>query len=274
MKPLPVEGHVPKSLLAPLRGKRVLITGSQGFSGRWMLETLQAADVGAEVLTIGRDEWSGFIPYFDYCAHCTTDGEGIGKIAEKAKRWGSRMLYLSSGAVYDRRINDAGDVVPLDGSVAEDSPTMPTTSYGEMKLVHERVCRDVAVIARMFSFIGPGLRRHVGREFLEADPITVRADGAVRSFLYGGDLARWLWTLLLRGCVGECYNVGGSEGFNVWRFAEMCAIRRGVKVDVTESTRDGTYYVPNTTKAEDELGLLTMTRLPDAIERTLEWQKN
>jgi UDP-glucuronate decarboxylase len=280
VKPLPVEGHVPRDLLMPLRGKRVLVTGPNGFVGRWMLETLRHAGVGADIVTLSHGQWNfaSHIPTFDYCVHCATDGDGIGSVCERAKRCNGRVLYLSSGAVYGVCKDLAGDRdVEVRRPFTEDDPFRPLGKYGEMKAKHELVCVDsgVATIARLFSFVGPGLRRHVGREFLEADPIKVKADGAVRSFMYAGDLARWLWTILLRGQVGRCYNVGSNEPIHVSEFGNVCGTVR--KADIHQNhavPQDGTYYVPDTSRAANELGLKCEVRLANAIERTLAWQSS
>ena len=47
---------------------------------------------------------------------------------------------------------------------------------------------------------------------LYADSITVSGDGTpLRSYLDQSDMAHWLWTLLLEGHAGECYNVGSDQ---------------------------------------------------------------
>lgn len=284
LKPLPTAGAIPRDLLLPLKGRRVLITGAGGFVGAWLTETLMDADVGCEVTWLVRkepekvtrtgiavgdlSEWQSAGGY-DYIAHCTTDGVGI----EQAMRLlapGGRMLYLSSGAVYG----------PIDSPVMEVCPCRPTDAYGLMKLNHEQLLalgeNPRAVIARLFSFVGPGLRRHTGKEFLEADPIRVKDDGAVRSYLYASDLTLWLWTILLRGTVGRVYNVGSDQPTCVVDFAQACGKARGVPVEVWRDEPkmwQGTYYVPNTDRARDELGLPVTVGVDEAIRRTLEWQR-
>lgn len=284
-KPLPVEGHVPRALLEPLRGKRVLITGPNGFVGRWMSETLKHANVGAHTFHLGRGQWSyaSHIPAFDYCVHCTSEGDGVGSIIERAKRCGGRVLYPSSGAVYGTamRLNEKSwEVAKYLGEqrpFKEDDPYRPFGKYGEDKVRHERLCLEsgLATVARLFTFVGPGLRRHVGREFLEADPIKVKDDGAVRSFMYAGDMARWLWTILLKGHVWRCYNVGSGEPATVMSLAKECSHARGVKVEIDHQAEQvGTHYVPDTTRAETELGLRCKVGLVEAIGRTLAWRQS
>jgi nucleoside-diphosphate-sugar epimerase len=256
LKPLPTNGAVPRELLEPLRGKRVLITGPTGFVGRWMLETLGNADVGALIGTCGSstddmsqpnfNPWT-FVEPFDYVIHCTLDGCRLNE-AMKLVKPGGRMLLLSSGAV---------EVIPL-------------SDYARMKIEDEQTARDVAVIARMFSFVGPGLRRHIGREFLEVSPITVKNDGAQRSWMYAADMARALWTVLLRGEIGEVYNVGSPEPYLVADLAYKCALARNVDYCIDYSEDAGTFYVPNTKKLES-LGYNGYKHVDAAIHSTLNW---
>jgi UDP-glucuronate decarboxylase len=257
-----------------LHRKTVWITGANGFVGSWMSNSL------AEYVRASRefvDFWinvgdvENWWPYGrpDYVVHATADGVGWQHVANVCRAAGAKMLLLSSGAVYGK----VRDAYGKDKPAQEYWFCMPTTAYGAGKQLQERSCKDVAVIARLFSFIGPGLRRHTGREFLEANPINVKDDGAVRSYLYGSDLAAWLWTILLRGQVGRAYNVGSGEPTKVVDFAKKCGAVREVEVNVTTGV-DGSYYVPNVERAEQELGLRQTIGLDDAIRRTLAWQQN
>lgn len=260
MKPLPVEGHVTPELLAPLAGKQVLITGAKGFVGRWMHESLEASGVECICWGVGRREPYPVLAY-DYVLHCATDGDDLDR-AMSMLASGGKMLYLSSGAVYNSR-----------NCPTELHGVYPTDEYAAKKLRHEEQCKDVAVIARMFTFIGPGLRRHTGAEFLTANPIVCKCDFATRSYMYAGDMARWLWTVLLNGRVGEAYNVGSNLPMSVLGFARLCGQIRRVDVELdTDLAQVGNEYVPSISKATEELGLKCRISVGDAIRRTLEWQ--
>lgn len=285
MRPLPVENFVQRELLEPLRGKRVLIVGASGFCGRWLLETLYRFSTGLDTRISASfhdpkrayeschqfvDVYGAFKSKsyrFDYIAHCTLDGLGL----DESRRYlapGGKFLHLSSGAVC------VNPKVSCTRPICETDPPCAMDGYGRMKWEQDVQAIDFAVIARLFSFIGPGLRRHTGREFLEANPIQVNNDGAVRSYLYAGDMAAWLWTLLIRGETGRIYNVGSSEPTAVTTFAVKCAEARKVAISCQPMTTGGTYYVPNTDRVASELGLRQTVGLTEAIERTLAWQKS
>lgn len=263
MKPLPIEKYVPPELLAPLAGKRVLVTGVNGFVGRWLYET---AGISARFLYgAGRGQIelaceATFTGKYDYVLHCTTDGDDLDK-AMACLAPGGKMLYLSSGAVYGQN-----------SWPKETDIFLGNSAYANKKIQHEAKCKDMAVIARLFTFIGPGLRRHTGAEFLTANPIKVKNYAAVRSYMYAGDMARWLWTILLHGKVGEAYNVGNRVAMSVLEFARLCAAIRSVDCDMQMLEGKTDTYVPNTNKAELELGLKCEVGVSDAIRSTLEWQ--
>lgn len=257
-------------------GKEIYITGARGFIGRWMFESVMTAlrgDSGRwpNVWTVNEyvEKWW---PYHkpDYIIHATTDGVGWQHVAAVARAAGAKMLLLSSGAVYGNGWKDACcEMRQQPGAGMGD---MPATDCGRQKRDQEGEC--AAVIARLFSFIGPGLRRHVGREFLEADPITVNDDGAVRSYLYASDMAVWLWRCLLLGKVGRAYNVGSGEAIKVTDFAKRCSdIREMERVRKGVQEINGTYYVPDVSRAERELGCRQTVGLDEAIRRTLAWQR-
>lgn len=306
-KPLPADdlrrvveqvGDVWEQLLA-FSNKTLVVTGSRGFIGRWMLESLQAKyyhgrDLNIEQVDYAVEKWwPRQRP--DYIIHATTDGVGWQHVAAVARAAGARMLLLSSGAVYNQqwsyrqRLSNGQINAKEEWWTCNVAPDQWPSGYAYDKAQQEHECRDVAVIARLFTFIGPGLRRHTGREFLEADPITVNDDGAVRSYLYASDMAAFCWRTLLLGQIGRAYNVGSGEAIDVVDFARRCSDARKqlvddcpggqgcywkkVPVSITTAT-DGTYYVPDVSRAERELGCRQTVGLDDAIRRTLAWNKS
>jgi nucleoside-diphosphate-sugar epimerase len=169
----------------------------------------------------------------------------------------------------------------------------PTTAdssvYGQAKRLAEQMCTIYGVargldtvIARCFAFTsphvpldGPYAIGNFIRDALQSDVIRVRGDGrAVRTYLYGRDMAHWFMTLLTFGAAGEAYNVGSDQPVTMAELAATVAsilspgkpvvIENSVVDDGTRST-----YVPDITKA-GRLGLEVETALPDAIRLSAE----
>ncbi|MGH9443996.1 MAG: NAD-dependent epimerase/dehydratase family protein [Thermoanaerobaculia bacterium] len=219
--------------------------------------------------------------------------EGTRRVLDLAVAHGARrFLYLSSGAVYGPQPAS----VPL---LAEDfeggsAPLDPGSQYAQAKRAGEALCSDYAtreglgtVIARGFAFIGPNLP--LGGKFaagsflsdlLEGAPIRVHGDGtAVRSFLYAGDLAAWLWTLLLRGAPGRAYNVGSERAVSIGELAGETAslARPPLRVEISgtpDPSRPPERYVPSTARAREELGLFETVNRLESLRRTFDWHRN
>lgn len=194
------------------------------------------------------------------------------------------FLLVSSGAVYG----------PHDEPyVAEDAAWIETTSpYARGKRVAEEILgKHVGrasfrvKIARCFTFVGPHLPLDgpfaIGnfiRDGLARTPIAVRGDGsAIRSYLYAGDLAAWLWAILFCGSNYRAYNVGSEVPISIAALAGMVADVFGTTVRMNDEPqphlrgRAGICYVPSTRRARLELGLVETVPLAAALEQTIQW---
>jgi dTDP-glucose 4,6-dehydratase len=212
--------------------------------------------------------------------------EGTRRVLDVARRSGARrFMFVSSGAVYGR--------LPPDIShVSEEYPGAPDpcargSAYGEGKRAAELLCAIAAnetgmetVIARCFAFSGPylPLDAHFAignfvRDALAGGPIRVGGDGTpLRSYLYGADLAVWLWTMLAQGQSGRAYNVGSEAVVSIAELAATVARVLGIARDVEIAGRPvpgrlPERYVPSTRRAREELGLLETFDLGTAILR-------
>ncbi|MBV9495787.1 MAG: NAD(P)-dependent oxidoreductase [Acidobacteria bacterium] len=289
-----------------LGGRSVVVTGASGFIGRWLVETGHA--LGLDVFVLTRKPPIFEVPVrviegdyhalasrgparcdlFIHGATATSDElakdpklvqetiDGTRIALDYAARAGvQRFLYLSSGAVYGKQ----------QARVSEDAEVQPHTPYAETKIASEELCRD-RVIARLFAFIGPHLpldRNFAAGNFLhnalERKPIEVKGDGtALRSFLYAGDLAVWLWTLLVRGAAGRPYNVGSETAVSIAELAQGAAQLTDPPLDVAIRgiANPGVapeWYVPSTQRARQELGLAEWTDWREALRRTYEWHR-
>ncbi len=218
--------------------------------------------------------------------------EGTRRVLELCRRAGApRLLLTSSGAVY-------GPQRPETTHVAEDDPGVlaPLTApdaYAEGKREAERLCVEAcgpgfaATIARGFAFVGPHLPLDahfaIGnfiRDALAGGPIKVGGDGTpLRSYLYGSDLAVWLWTILLRGEPGRAYNVGSERSVSIVELARAVAgvVDPKAQIRVAAAPTPGkppSRYVPSTARARRELGLRETVPLEEAIRKTAAWARD
>jgi len=169
-----------------------------------------------------------------------------------------RILYTSSGAVYKHQ-----------------------TEYAQLKRASESLLANQAVIARLFAFVGPYLKLDANfaagnfiHDALEGGPIVVQGDGtAIRTYLYAGDLAAWLWSLLVEG--DGTYDVGGDAPISISALAHEVA---DLTIPVTEVKILGRAsvpdeYVPDTHRARTELTLQTWTSIDESLRRTYNWHR-
>ena len=203
-----------------------------------------------------------------------------------AQRSVRRLLFTSSGAVYGASASSL-ERIPETYPGAPD-PTDIRAAYGESKRLSEYACVAAAgafgfeaVIARLFAFVGPHLPLDEGYaignfigDVLAGRSIAIAGDGtARRSYLYAADLAIWLWTILLRGTNGRAYNVGSSHAVSILELAQTVAETLAPQTSITlgREAVAGTApssYVPDTTRAQQELGLEAWVELPEALRRT------
>ncbi len=198
-----------------------------------------------------------------------------------------RFLLTSSGGVYGPQPHNMT-------LIAEDycgmpDPLNPKNAYGVAKRTAEHLCalyQDKhgieTVIARCFAFVGPDLPLDVHfaignfiRDAIWRDEITVLGDGtAVRSYLEQSDLAVWLLAVLEKGKPGRSYNVGSDRPISITDLAVLVrdTISPGKKVSVlgksTATNTEGSLYVPDISRAREELGLDITVFLENAIRKT------
>lgn len=228
--------------------------------------------------------------HFDYVIHAATpvvsdklsDTEltdiivaGTKRVLDFATQSGCpRLLYISSGAVY-------GATPPELDHIPESFPCNPITTYGKGKLIAENLClgsQVECVIARCFAFVGPGmpLDAHfaIGNfmgSCLKNEPILINGDGTpLRSYMYSSDLADWLITLLIKGRIGETYNVGSEEAISIINLAELVfkLTKKQPNFCIAVSPQKNQLpkrYIPSISKAKQDIGLECRVRLQEAI---------
>ena len=217
--------------------------------------------------------------------------EGTQRVLSFAAACGAEQLLLtSSGAVYGPQ--PAG--LPSIPESFQGAPALapnPLAVYGEAKRIAELLCLVAhqetglqAKIARCFAFVGPHLPLDahfaIGnfiRDGMAGRPINVAGDGTpFRSYLYAADLAAWLWTILLKGTPARPYNVGSPEPISIGELARRVGSIFNVPVNIAKTADPAispARYIPDTQRAESELGLAPVTALRDAIQKTARWHR-
>ena len=212
------------------------------------------------------------------------------RVLELARTRGTRrLLFTSSGAVYGKQPSTLPHI-PEDYPGAP-LPTDTSSAYGQGKRISEFLCGTWsqvygfdAVIGRLFAFVGPLLpldaNYAVGnfiRNAIAGGPVEISGDGTpYRSYLYAADLAIWLWTLLMRGESGAAYNVGSPDEISIADLARTVVreIAPHAAIHIASQPVPGaaaSRYVPETERAEEELGLRTRISLEEGIRRTYAW---
>jgi nucleoside-diphosphate-sugar epimerase len=220
---------------------RVLLTGGTGFVG-WSMRLTQPKSIYAEYLTkqaYSDGEWRR--NRYDAIVHLAPVSPVY--VLQSC----DKVLYCSSGAVYEGQ-----------------------TEYAMLKRHYESLCEN-AIITRLFTFVGLHLKnKYAITNFIEdakrGGPIVVKGDGsAIRSYLYGEDLGRWMWKILLEG--HGIYDVGSAIHCTILEAARTVAEVIPCKIKVmNEPGVPETKYVPDITRAR-ELGCVETVGLKEAIER-------
>jgi nucleoside-diphosphate-sugar epimerase len=215
---------------------------------------------------------------------------GTERVLEFAATHGTRRFLLtSSGAVYGRQ---PAEITHLPESYpGAPDPLDPGSVYAEGKRAAELMCSLYqkkagmeCAIARCWAFCGPHLPldahfaigNFIGN-VLRKEPISIQGDGTPRrSYLYGADLAIWLWTMLFRAPSLTPINVGSGEDLSILGLARSVAqvLDPDAVIQVAGSPVPGaapSRYVPSVSRAKQLLGLELTVSLEESIRRTAEW---
>jgi nucleoside-diphosphate-sugar epimerase len=113
---------------------------------------------------------------------------------------------------------------------------------------------------------------------LRRESILIQGDGTPRrSYLYGADLAIWLWTMLFRAPSLTPINVGSGEDLSILELAQKVAqtldsTSAGVRVACSPVPGAApSRYVPCVDRAKELLGLEQTVSLEESIRRTAAW---
>lgn len=202
------------------------------------------------------------------------------------------FLFTSSGAVYGKQPSHFENI-------SEDylgSPNLSDSSsvYGEGKRMGEVLCAvyhkhfDLPVkIARCYAFMGPFIvldshfaaGNFIGNK-IKGEDIIIEGDGTpIRSYMYSADLVIWLWTVLFKGENNTPYNVGSNQPISISNLAELISnnnnsIKSNVVIKSKLSNKPLLRYVPDITRAVNELNLKVYTDIENCVRKTIDFYEN
>jgi nucleoside-diphosphate-sugar epimerase len=301
-----------------LAGRTLFLTGATGFVGRWVLAAIarmnaalpaplmvRALTRGDQPLDASWLKWehaddvsrldllgpADLILHAALSSSATPPGgdqalrdaavNGMGAVRTRALNTRARRLVvLSSGSVYGNAYGDLTESSPFAELGPEDSYAQAKRSVEEMTRVPELMASCEVVIARLFTCIGHGYRRHSHLAHVSmiddaraGRPIILRSDGsAVRSYLFGADLALWLLALLsARG--HDTVNVGSDEALSMLDFARVVSRAAGrgegaVEVRAIDPVVRP-HFVPDIAHARARYGLAPWTNVAAAVSDAL-----
>lgn len=243
----------------PLRDARILITGGSGFIGSWMsIRPAWLRMTALNQLQYDYGDWDK--QSWDAIIHLAPPLPR--RVIECADRCDAKILYASSGAVYDRQPGEYATGKRM----------------GENQLIE---WGGRFGIARMFTFCGAWMRNHFAVTNYICDafaggPIKIRGDNVTRSYMYAADMAVWLWRILLHSENG-IYNVGGSNPVTMYELAHE--VRRHFRQpDIVYDRIYGPDARPNyipqgLEKTCAELDVEEYNDFSSAISKTVDWYK-
>jgi dTDP-glucose 4,6-dehydratase/UDP-glucose 4-epimerase len=214
--------------------------------------------------------------------------DGTERVMQFSEKCGAtKVLFTSSGVVYGN--------LP-EGKVKEDYVGAPITTdidsaLGQGKRSAEFIISYYAdlynidyVIARCFSFIGPGLPTDIHyaagnfiRDALTSTSTSIKISGdgtQIRSYLDIRDLVVWILTLLSKNTSKSIYNVGSDCEVSIKDLAylvrDITAPEKLVEIQNKPTNNTGNFvrswYVPNIDNAKKDFNLNVWTSLEESIE--------
>lgn len=207
------------------------------------------------------------------------------------------LLFFSSSEIYgDPHASAIPTPETYRGNV---SCTGPRACYDEAKRFGETLCVTFArahgvpvKIARPFNNYGPGLKLSDGRviadfarDILAGRDIVMLSDGRpTRTFCYATDAITGYYKVLVRGAMGESYNIGIERPeisiaqlaqYAVSAAAELFGyrgkVRLGKPVEADYLVDNPNRRCPAIDKARTQLGFKPRVLVPDGIRRALSW---
>lgn len=201
------------------------------------------------------------------------------------------FLFTSSGAVYGTQPQSISHMA--EGIFEPDSPIENLNAYAKGKRIAEQLCKDAGrlgdcspIIARLFTFGGEYLPRDthfaIGnfiQNCLKKEPILINGDGrSRRSYLYGADMATWLWSALAVNDNTVPLHIGSEHSRSIFELAQTVAtvsfqlLGYKPEIIVSRAVNDSEpihVYVPANLLTREKLDVSEWTSLEQTIRLTM-----
>jgi UDP-glucuronate decarboxylase len=206
------------------------------------------------------------------------------------------FLFISSSEVYGSHAEELEQIEESDYGAID--PLKLRSCYAESKRMGENLCaswhhqKKIPVkIVRPFHTYGPGLKRNDGRVFADfiynaVDNLDINLTSkgeARRAFCYLADALEAILLVLVKGEIGEAYNVGNpSQEVSIFDFANKVKDldeTKTLKLTVIEREDPLSYIASKVTKNTPSikkisvLGWFPKTDLNQGLKRTIEFIK-
>jgi len=209
---------------------------------------------------------------------------------------GVPFLFTSSGAVYGLQPQSISHF--MEGVAMPSAPEQQLTAYGKGKQVAESLCVEAGlsqacspIIARLFTFSGNHLPRNthfaIGnfvQNVLDRKPIFINSDGqSRRSYLFGADMATWLWCALSEREIAQPLHVGSERSISILELAQVVAkvseqilnFKPDINLAIPASNKTIFHqYVPATVMTRSFLKTEEWTSLEKSIELMIKSELN
>ncbi len=199
------------------------------------------------------------------------------------------FLFVSSGAIYGKQPWSVSNIREVDSFKVDINN--PNAAYAEGKRIAELYCSTYfekfklpIKIARCFAFIGPylPLDTHFAignfiNNVINGQDIIITSDGSItRSYMYASDLSISIWKILFGGKNNNPYNVGADAPYSLKDIALMIKKKYGNDVQILNLNQNSSQniYVPNIDFLKTDLNILNFVQIEDAIQKTVDFEKN
>ena len=251
--------------------------------------------INKNILKLKKIPTADFVIYCALLKNFNDDHLALKHYMNLAKNYhkNSRILYISSGAVYGRQSKNIKKVKESYAYYKKKKNYLGKgykKNYSSLKRKNEKIFKQLGdygikiSIARCFTFVGRFLPRNskyaVGNfidNILKNKNIFIKSNYNVfRSYMYVDDLVRWL-IKIVENSTKSCptYNVGSENSVNIHKFGRILAKKYNLNCQETNIEKNKyDIYVPSTLKIKKELNLECSYSSIAAVTKTIALLKN